>query len=132
MNEIRVEAEVPESRQLTLTLPLEVPVGRVQIVLSPVGEAPAIKYLRPTDPAEANEFDSFVQLVPELRRTHGGHFVAVRAGRVIASGLYLDPVTKLAKAAVGTESFYCGWIEPLAGYIFRMGSPGAFAEATTQ
>jgi hypothetical protein len=87
-------------------------------------------YYRPDDPAEATEFDSFLSLLPELRRTHGGNFVAVRAGRVIASGVYLDPVLKLAKAAVGAKSFYCGWIEPIGDYVFRFGSPTLLSETS--
>ena len=90
----------------------------------------ATGYYRPDVPAEAAEFDSFLSLLPELRPTHGGNFVAVRAGRVIASGIYLDPVLKLAKAAVGSKPFYCGWIEPIGGYVFRFGSPTLLSETS--
>lgn len=90
-----------------------------------------VTYCRPDDPAVATEFDSFLALLPRLRELHGGHFVAVRSGRVIASGVYLDPVIKLAKAASGSEPFYCEWVEPPEGYVFRFGSPTQVSEPSS-
>jgi hypothetical protein len=87
-----------------------------------------VKYYRPDDPAVAVEFDSFLALLPQLRESHGGQYVAVRSGRVIASGTDLDSVLKQAKAAVGTEPFFCGLVEPPGGYVCRFGSPTVVSE----
>jgi hypothetical protein len=97
----------------------------------PSCEATGVRYIRPTDPAAAAEFDSFLAMLPQLRESHAGHFVAVRAGQVIASGIYFDPVLKLAKAAAGSEPFYCEWVEPAAGYVFRFGSPTVVSETSS-
>jgi hypothetical protein len=91
-------------------------------------EATTVRYYRPDDPAVAAEFDSFLAILSQLRESHAGEYVAVRGGRIIASGMYLDQVLKLAKAAVGTEPFYCGWVEPPEGYVFRFGSPALVSE----
>jgi hypothetical protein len=89
-----------------------------------------VKYYRPDDPAVAVEFDSFLALLPQLRESHGGQYVAVRSGRVIASGTDLDSVHKQAKVAVGTEPFFCGWVEPPEGTIIRFPSPLRVSETT--
>jgi hypothetical protein len=95
-------------------------------------EASGVRYFRPSDPEEAAEFDAFLAMLPRLRESHAGEFVAVRAGRVIASGAYLDPVLKQAKSAVGPDAFYCGWVEPPGGYVFRLGSPTLATEAESR
>src|SRR4051794_18201364 len=119
MTTVEVDAVVPESRQVTVTLPPDVPTGPVRLTVTVGGEPPPPDgYVRPADPAEAAEFDGFLRLLPGLRATHGCHYVAVRDGRVIASGMYLDPVLRLAKSAVGGAAFYCGWVEPVGGYVF--------------
>jgi hypothetical protein len=95
----------------------------------PEGAATNVKYYRPADPDEAAEFDSFLALLPQLRESNAGQYVAVRAGRVIASGMYADPVIKLARCAVGGAAFYCGWVEPPGGSVYRFGSPTLVREA---
>jgi hypothetical protein len=133
MTPFEVEVDVPESRQVTVTLPPEVPAGRVRLALSPCGESETTDatYVRPVDPAEAAAFDSFMKLLPGLRPTHGGLFVAVQGGRVLASGLFLDGVLKLAHAAAGNAAFYCAWVEPVGGYVFRSGLIGVLPDSQT-
>ena len=116
-----LEAEVPESREVTLTLPLDTPMGRVQIQVTPLPAPPTTTLFRPTDPAVATEFDSFMRLLPSLRITHGGHYAAVRSDQVIASGVFLDTVLRLARMATNGAPFFCGWVEPPEGYAFRSG-----------
>jgi hypothetical protein len=119
---VEFELDIPESRQVTLTLPHDAPTGRVSVIVTVnATERASITYYRPEDPAVATEFDGFLRLLPMLRLLHAGHYVAVRAGQVIASGLYLDAVLKLANAEVGTAPLYCGWVEPISGYTFRNG-----------
>jgi len=80
-----------------------------------------VAYYRPSDPAIAVEFDDFLHLLPMLRTTHGGQYVAVCGGQVIASGLYVDTVLRLAEQVVAGRLFYCGWVEPLEGDVFQSG-----------
>ena len=47
-----------------------------------------VTHFRPQDPAEAAEFDAFMGMLPILRLTHPGQFVAVCGGEVIATGVY--------------------------------------------
>jgi hypothetical protein len=118
---IYLEADVPESREVTVTLPPGLLPGRVQLQVMAIPEPPTSSLIRPSDPAIAAEFDSFLRLLPGLRATHGGHYVAVRGHQVIASGMCLDSVLRLAREAVGTAPYYCGCVEPIGGYMFRSG-----------
>ncbi len=92
MIQFQTEVEVPESREVTLKLPADTPIGRGRVTVTTAPLEATTHYYRPADPAVAVEFDGFLRLLLALRPTHGGHFVAVRGGRVIASGVYLDPV----------------------------------------
>lgn len=96
MTAIRVRARVPESREVTLTLPPDVPVGEAEleiVVRAPVAEVavllppdarPTVFPPRPTHPQLAVEFDAFERLLPNLMRDHAGRFVALRGGAVVA------------------------------------------------
>jgi hypothetical protein len=97
----------------------------------PDGETASVRYFRPVDPAEAAEFDSFLQLLPQLRSCYAGCYVAVRGGQVIASGAYADAVHKQATGS-GAAPFYCAWVEPPEGHIFRVGAPRLIAEARSE
>jgi hypothetical protein len=123
MTTVEIEADVPESRQVTITLPPGVPSGRVRLTVTVADPGPApVTYYRPTDPAVAAQFDAFLRMLPGLRTSHGGHYVAVSGGAVVASGLYLDGVDKLARQAVGPDAaVYHGWVEPSGWTGFRSG-----------
>lgn len=96
MSAIRVKARVPESRQITITLPPDVPVGdaELEIVVREPGAEIAVPLpasaratafpSRPTHPQLAAEFDAFERLLPDLMRDHAGKFVALRGGTVVA------------------------------------------------
>lgn len=94
MTELRVPVDVPESRQVTINLPLDVPVGPTELVLT-VGSRQPIIVLTPTLPPLApatsddkweNEHQSFLKLLPDLLQTHRGQYVAVHEGKVVDSG----------------------------------------------
>jgi hypothetical protein len=94
----------------------------------PESETTNVRYYRPSDPGEAVEFDSFVSILPQLRESHAGEYVAVLGGRVIAAGVHADAVFKRAEADAGAAPFYCAWVEPPGGYVFRFGSASSVTE----
>ena len=72
MSVIRVTTRVPESRQVTVTLPPDTPVGDAELeivvcwpateftVALPPDDRPKVFPTRPTHPALAAEYDAFV------------------------------------------------------------------------
>ena len=97
MSAIRVKARIPESRQITLTLPADVPTGDAEleiivhgrapqefVVTLPEDTRPRVYPSRPTHPVLATEHDAFQKLLPELMKTHAGKYVAVSGGEVVA------------------------------------------------
>ena len=80
-----------------------------------------VEYFRPQDPAEGVEYDAFLRMLPQLHTDHGGEFVAVSGGEVIASGVYYSQVSEEAKRAAGDRTVYCEWAEPSDGYTFFIG-----------
>ena len=73
------------------------------------------------DPLEKREIESFHRLLPQLRRDHGGEYVAIRGGRVIASGDDLDTVCQEASRFAPNRPVYCGWIEPCEDGVAFLG-----------
>jgi Family of unknown function (DUF5678) len=107
-------AEVPESREVTLRLPPEVPVGRVRVSVSPSSEPEPIRiYLgddgrprafpkRPTHPKLATEHDAFEKMLPQLMTEHAGKYVGIHDGRVVAvGGDRVDVLTALHRSMQG-------------------------------
>lgn len=96
MSAIRVKTHIPESRQITLTLPPDVPVGDAELeivvrepsteftVTLPPDNRPKVFPSRPTHPQLAAEFDAFERMLPELMKQHAGKYVALRGGQVVA------------------------------------------------
>jgi hypothetical protein len=93
---LELEIDVPESRQVTL--PPEVPVGKVKVtVQSPfdlLAPLPGV-----SEKAE-RERAAFFRLLPDLLKTHHGKVVAIHDERVIAVGddrrAVIDEARKLA------------------------------------
>jgi hypothetical protein len=108
MSAIRVRTHIPESRQVTLTLPADVPVGEAELeivvheqtteftITLPPDNRPRVFPPRPTDPQLAVEFDAFERMLPDLMKQYAGKFVAIRNGEVIAVG---DTKTDVLTAA---------------------------------
>lgn len=80
-----------------------------------------VEHFRPTDPAEAAEFDHFSRLLPALRDTHPGDYVAVCGGAVIARGPTLDSVYRTGSGLAAGRGVYVGWIDPPGGVEVRFG-----------
>ena len=102
MSAFKTTVDVPESRQVTLTLPAEVPVGEAELevtvrdagrepshvldVVLPPDDRPKAFPPRPTHLKLAAEYDAFVRMLPDLLAEHPGKYVAVHDGRVVAVG----------------------------------------------
>jgi hypothetical protein len=113
MDEFNVTVDVPENRQVVLTLPPDVPTGprtlRVRVT-SPIEEPPIEVKLDPRPPSPRSpatesplrgEIEAFDRLLPELLKTHAGQYVAVYQGRVIAAGPDQLEVVKRSHAKFG-------------------------------
>lgn len=107
---LQIEADVPESRQVTITLPREVRPGRVRLTVTmgpaPDAPVPGWPYYRPADPAVAAEYDAFWCLFPTLLASHKGRYVAVYQGRVIDTGDDLGSVSRRVRALHGGAPVY--------------------------
>src|SRR4051812_39152347 len=98
MTTIRVKTRIPESRQVTITLPPDFPVGDTEleiavsepvtefVVVLPEFDRPKAFPLRPTNAVLAAEFDAFERMLPELMKQYAGKYVALRDGAVVAVG----------------------------------------------
>ena len=108
MSAIRVKTHVPESRQVTVTLPPETPVGDAELEITvrepsveftvtlPPDTRPKAFPARPTNPTLSAEFDAFERMLPELMKQFAGRYVALRGGQVVGAG---DTKTDVLTAA---------------------------------
>ena len=96
---LELEIDVPESRQVTLTLPPEVPVGKVKVVVQtppdPLAPLPG------TSDKFQRERLAFYCLLPELLKTHHGKVVAIHDEQVLVVGEETVPVIQEAYKQVG-------------------------------
>jgi hypothetical protein len=118
MSAIRVKAHIPESRQITVTLPPDVPVGDAELeivvheptteftVTLPPDNRPKVFPSRPTHPALAAEFDAFEQKLPELMKQYAGKYVALRGGEVVEVGATKTDVLTAASHKYPGELIY--------------------------
>ena len=115
---MRIETDVPESRQVTLTLPADVPVGRAELVVSVDSAGDAFKMAvdstvvrkayppRPEHPKLASEYDAFQRKLPELLPSLRGQFVAIHDGQVVTSGPDMMDVALRAYDRCGYQAIY--------------------------
>lgn len=138
MTTIRVRTQVPESRQVTLTLPAEVPPGEheIEVTVKSAGEEPPVVEVvlpdagrprafppRPTDPELAEEYDAFERMLPELMKRHAGKYVAIRGGVVVAVGdTKIDAATAADKRQPGVP-VYTRLVTDRPEPLPRLGSP---------
>lgn len=94
---LELEIDVPESRQVTL--PPEVPVGKVKVTLQTSFDVPP----PPTGLSEKalRERAAFYRLLPELLKTHRGKVVAIHNEQLIATGDDTLPVAHEAYRQIG-------------------------------
>ncbi len=94
---LELEIDVPESREVTL--PPEVPVGKVKLTVQTPSDP-----LAPI-PGTSEKFEreraAFFRLLPELLKTHLGKVVAIHDERVIAVGDDRRPVIDAATRIAG-------------------------------
>lgn len=138
MSVIRVNANVPESRKVTvtLTLPEAVPVGDAEleiVVREPSRTAeftvplpddrPRAFPTRPTNPALGLEFDAFEFKLPELMARHAGQYVALRDGAVVAVGdTEVDALTAAHQQRPG-QPVFVRLVTDQPEVLPRVGSP---------
>jgi hypothetical protein len=119
---MRLTAEIPENRQVVLTLPPDVPTGRADFVVSIESSGQATEPMpapdvdpslvrtafpvRPTHPVLAREYDAFQALLPELLKSYRGQYVAVHDGKVVAHGPDQAEVAIQAYQRCGYQAIY--------------------------
>lgn len=96
---LELEIDVPESREVTLTLPPETPVGKAWVSVS-AGPPPTPTPFVPVYPL-AREVEAFDRMLPELLKTHRGQFVAVYEGNVVGIGAEKLAVAREAYEKLG-------------------------------
>ena len=113
---LELEIDVPESREVTL--PAEVPVGRVKLTVQtppdPLAPLPG------TSEKFQRERLAFYRLLPELLRTHAGKVVAIHDEQVIAVGDERRPVIDAATRIAG----YVGPVRPAGAGKSTRRAPG--------
>lgn len=119
MTAIRVKARIPESRQITLTLPPDFPVGDTELEISvhereseivvviPSENRPKAFPPRPTNAMLVPEYEAFNRMLPELMKRYAGRYVALRGGVVVAvSESEVGALTAAQQQSPGTP-VYC-------------------------
>jgi len=109
--------DVPESR--TITLPPEVPVGRVQVSVS-VSSPPEPPPLPPTADKFEREKDAFRRLLPELLKTHLGKVVAIHDGQVVEAGTSRIEVAMATFRRVGAVPIFVELVTEDPPRVFRI------------
>jgi hypothetical protein len=142
MSAIHVRTRIPESRQITLTLPPETPVGEaeLEIVIREFLSVPEFSIVadddrpkafppRPTNPALAAEYDAFESMLPELMACYAGKYVAIRDGKVVAAGdTEIDVLTAAHQQHPG-KSVFVRFVTNQPQPLPRIGSPRSVPRA---
>ena len=85
--------------------------------------APDFSLVNRPDSAWERERRAFRELLPELRAKYGGLFVAIKDGKVVASGLDRVTVALEAYSRVGYGPLYLGHVTDLPRAPVRIPSP---------
>ncbi len=102
----------------------QVPIDKVEI-MSEVIEYPApdLSLAQALETAWERERRAFWNLMPELRRTHYGQYVAIHDGKVVATGSERVPVAMEAYLRVGYLPLYLGHVTDEPPRPARIPSP---------
>jgi Family of unknown function (DUF5678) len=96
---LELEIDVPDSREVTFTLPPGTPVGRAKVTVHTPSDP--LAPLRGTSEKAQRERLAFHRLLPELLKTHPGKVVAIHDEKVIAVGDERRPVIDEATRIAG-------------------------------
>jgi hypothetical protein len=113
---VRLDADIPDSRQITLKLPPEVPAGPAEVFLVIESAEKAARSAHAPSPASVlqekfeRERAAFRRLLPGLLDTHRGLYVAVHDGEAVESGPDQIDVAKRAYAKFGNVPIYVGLV----------------------
>src|ERR1700722_3805404 len=136
MSAIRVRTRIPENRQVTLTLPPEVPVGDAELEIVVRESIPPPEFSvateiirpkafpqRPTNPFLDAEYDNFERMLLELMKQYTGKFVALREGKVVAVGNDEIDVLTTAHQQLPGKPVYVRLVTDHPLPLPRIGSP---------
>ena len=115
---LELEIDVPESREVTL--PAEVPVGRVKLTVQTPSDP--LAPLPGTSDKFQRERLAFHRLLPELLTTHAGKVVAIHDEQVIAVGDERIPVVQEAYKQVGHVALYVERVQETRP-VYRLRGP---------
>ena len=104
---LHLETDVPESREVSLTLPPGVPPGRVRLTVE----------VEPTGPDSVAEYEAFQRYLPRLQ-TVDGKFVAVYRGVVWAVEDRYEDARQVIEKRFGAVPAYIGWVPPAPEVCF--------------
>jgi hypothetical protein len=79
-----------------------------------------VEHLRPADPALATEYDHFMRMLPALRESHLGEYVAICDGEVIAVNDFASTVYADGRTRAAGRPVYVGFIDP-PDYVVHIG-----------
>jgi hypothetical protein len=110
---LRLDADIPDDRRITLTLPPDVPAGPAEVFLV---IASAEQFPPPAPPPAPlpdkfeREREAFARLLPDLLHTQRGNYVAIHDGAVVDTGADQVEVAKRAYAKYGNVPIYVGLV----------------------
>jgi hypothetical protein len=134
MVEIDLTTDIPQNRQVVLSLPESVPPGkariRVRVEPEPVtvyevdlSGPPFYLPSPPTDARLKGDFEAFVGQWPDLEREFAEQFVAFRHGSMVARGESAEGVLREVRERFGDDPIYIcqvkkrPWPGPRSGII---------------
>lgn len=106
---LELELDVPENRQVSL--PSEVPVGKVRVSVAVPGPAGGAAPVPHTSAKFQRERAAYFRLLPELLKTHLGKVVAIHDEKVIAVGEERRPVIDEATRIAGVVDMFVHCVE---------------------
>jgi hypothetical protein len=99
-----------------LLIPRGFPVSELNILPAPVFELPGVQQTK-----WEREYQAFRQLLPQLRATHRGRYVAIHEGQVVASGYDKLALALEVLGKVGNVASHVGLVTEEPEVIFRSG-----------